>query len=91
MQGRTSTAASPHRGSLRAAHMQHRQRRAEVAEIIASGLARAIVQRSEPPADCSPDSEDSAVDGLALSATSRLSVHTGGKPDRNESKVGEQA
>ena len=90
MQGPTNTAASPRRGSLRAATMSHRQRRAEVAELIGAGLARAIAKRSEPPADFSPDSEDSAVDGLALSATSRLSVHTGGKPDRNESKAGEQ-
>ncbi len=91
MQGRTNAAASPRRRSLRAANMSHRQRRTEMAELIGAGLARAIAQRLGPPADCSSDSEDSAVDGLALSATSRLSVRTGGKPDRNESKVGEQA
>ena len=91
MHGRTNTAASPRRGSMRAANMSHRQRRTEIAELIATGLSRAIAQRFAPPADCSSHSEKSAVDGLALSATSRLSVHTGGKPDRNESKAGEQA
>jgi hypothetical protein len=71
--------------------MSVRQRREKLADIIASGLARAVALRVETPADSIVFLEDSAVDGLALSPESRLSVHTGGKPDRNESKAGERA
>jgi hypothetical protein len=93
MQGRTRTAATPRTASLRADRMSATERHRELAGLIATGIARSIALRAEPPAE-SADSEDSAVDGLALSATSRLSVHTGDPrvpPDRNEPKVGEQA
>lgn len=86
-----STAASQRRGSLRATAISKRKRRAELTELSAAGLARVIAQRLEPPAGCSPDSEDCIVNELALSASSRLSVYTGGKFDPNESKVGDQA
>ena len=66
------------------------ERRQELAKLIAIGLARAIAIRVEPAAE-SAESEESGVDGLALSATSRLSVHTGETSDRNESKAGERA
>jgi hypothetical protein len=70
--------------------MSVRERRRELAELIATGLARAIAICVEPAAE-SAESEESGVDGLALSATSRLSVHTGETSDRNESKAGERA
>lgn len=70
--------------------MSARERRRELAELVATGLARAIAIRTEPAAE-STESEDSGVDGLALSATSRLSVHTGETSERNESKAGERA
>ena len=89
MQGRTRTAAPPRMGSSRADRMSARERRRELAKLIATGLARAIAIRTEPAAE-SAESEDSGVDGLALSATSRLSVHTGETSDRNESKAGER-
>ena len=89
MQGRTCAAASPRMGSTRADRMSASERRRELAELIATGLARAIAIRVEPAAE-STESEDSGVDGLALSATSRLSVHTGETSDRNESKAGER-
>lgn len=90
MHGRTCTAAMPRTGSSRAGRMSARERRRELAELIATGLARAIAIRVEPAAE-SAESEESGVDGLALSATSRLSVHTGETSDRNESKAGERA
>ncbi len=90
MHRRTRTAAAPRTGSSRAGRMSATERRRELAGLIATGLARAIALRAEPPAE-SPKPQDSGVDGLALSATSRLSVHTGDPPDRNESKVGEHA
>lgn len=90
MHGRTCTAATPRMGSSRADRMSARERRRELAELVATGLARAIAIRTEPAAE-STESEDSGVDGLALSATSRLSVHTGETSERNESKAGERA
>ena len=89
MQGRTCTAAMPRTRSPRAGRMSARARRQELAQLIATGLAKAIAIRVEPAAE-STASEDSGVDGLALSATSRLSVHTGETSDRNESKAGER-
>ena len=89
MHGSTCNAATPRTGSSRADRMSATERRRELAGLIATGIARAIALRTEPPAE-SAESEDSGVDGLALSATSRLSVHTGGTPDRNESKAGER-
>ena len=71
----------------RAGNMSARQRRSELAAIIASGIAKAIAARAEPP----EQPEDSAVDGLALSAGSRLSVPLAGTPDRNGPKAGEHA
>ena len=90
MHGSTRTAATPRMGSSRAARMSANERRQELAELIATGLARAIAIRAEPAAETT-ESEDSGVDGLALSATSRLSVHTGETSDRYESKAGERA
>lgn len=89
MHGRTCTAATPRMGSSRADRMSVRERRRELAELIATGLARAIAIRTVPATE-SAESEDSSVDGLALSATSRLSVHAGETSDRNESKAGER-
>ncbi|MBX3356629.1 MAG: hypothetical protein KF724_13105 [Phycisphaeraceae bacterium] len=63
------------------------QRRSELAAIIASGIARAIAARAEPP----QQSEDPAVDGLALSAGLRLSVPLAGPPVRIGPKAGEHA
>lgn len=73
----------------RAITMSARQRRSELAEIIASGIARAIVARTDP----SRDPEDPAVDGLALSSGLRLSVPLAGPTARagRASKAGEQA
>ena len=71
----------------RAANMSARQRRSELAAIIATGIARAVAARAEPP----EAPEDSAIDGLALSAGSRLSVPLAGPFDRNGSKAGEHA
>ena len=90
MHGRTCTAATPRMGSSRADRMSVRERRRELVELIATGLARASAIRVEPAAE-SAEPEESGVDGLALSASSRLSVHTGVNPDRNESKAGERA
>jgi hypothetical protein len=91
MQGRTNTAATPRRRTPRGASISARQRRLALIEIIAAGLERAVAERT-----CAADGdtlgpEDSGVDGLELSATSRLSVHTGRKPGRNASKAGERA
>jgi hypothetical protein len=69
--------------------MSASDRREELANLIASGLARAVTARADPPATCIVFAEDSADHGLALSQESRLSVHTVGKTDRNESKAGE--
>ena len=69
----------------RVATMSARQRRSELAAIIASGIAKAVAARSE--SDEQP--EVSAVDGLALSAGSRLSVPLAPRPDRNGQKAGE--
>ena len=71
----------------RVATMSARQRRSELAAIIASGMAKAIAARTELP----EQPEDSAVDGLALSAGSRLSVPMAGPPGRNGPKAGEHA
>ena len=90
MHGRTCTVAMPRMGSSRADRMSANERRQELAQLIAIGLARAIAIRAEPTAETT-ESEDSGVDGLALSATSRLSVHTGETSDRYESKAGESA
>ncbi len=89
MQGRTHTAASPRPTTSRAASMSARQRRRELIEIIAAGLERAIAERT-CATDIS-DLKDSGVDGLELSAASRLSVRTGPKPGRNGAKAGEHA
>jgi hypothetical protein len=69
--------------------MAARQRRQELVEIIASGLERAVAERTCAADTDISDLDDSGVDGLELSATSRLSVHAGRKPDWNESKAGE--
>lgn len=90
MHGRTCTAAMLRMGSSRADRMSAKERRRELVNLIATGLAQAIAIRVEPAAE-SDVSEESGVDGLALSATSRLSVHTGETSDRNESKAGERA
>ena len=71
----------------RVTNMSARQRRSELAAIIASGIAKAIAARTELP----EQPEVSAVDGLALSAGSRLSVPLAGPFDRNGSKAGEHA
>ena len=71
----------------RVATIPARQRRSELAAIIASGIAKAIVARSESAGQ----PEVSAADGLALSAESRLSVPLVGTPDRNGPKAGEHA
>jgi hypothetical protein len=71
--------------------MPARQRRRELADLIATGIARAVAARTESRAESIVFAEDSAVSGLALSPESRLSVHTGGEPDRNEFKAGEHA
>lgn len=91
MQGRTNAAASPRRGTSRAASMSARQRHRELVEIIAAGLERAVGERTAAPDADASDLKDSGVDGLELSATSRLSVHTGRKPGRNGAKAGEHA
>jgi len=64
--------------------MSARQRRSELAAIIASGIAKAMAASSESAGQ----SEVSAVDGLALSAGSRLSVPLAGTSDRNGPKAG---
>lgn len=69
----------------RAARLSARQRRSELAAIIASGIAKAVALR----ADADEQSQESAVEGLALSAGSRLSVPLAGTPDRNGPKAGE--
>ena len=89
MHERTRTAATRLMGSSRADRMTSKERRRELAGLIAMGLARAIAIRVEPAAE-STESEESGVDGLALSATSRLSVHAGETSDRNEPKAGER-
>ena len=89
MHGRTCTAATPRMGSSRADRLSARERRRELAKLIAIGLARAIAIRVEPATE-STEAEEPGVDGLALSATSRLSVHTDETSDRNESKAGER-
>ena len=71
----------------RAINMSACQRRSELAAIIASGIARAVAARAEPP----ELPEDSAADGLELSAGSRLSVPVAGPFDRNGRKDGEHA
>lgn len=71
----------------RAANMSARLRRSELAAIIASGIAKAVAARSES----AEQAQDSAADGLALSARSRLSVSLAGTPDRNGPKAGEHA
>ena len=71
----------------RSANMSARQRRSELAAIIASGIAKALAPRVEPL----ERAQESGVDGLALSAGSRLSVPLAGTPDRNGPKAGEHA
>ena len=73
----------------RAANMSARQRRSELAAIIANGIARAIAARTDP----ARDPEEPAVDGLALSADLRLSVPLAGPTARagRASNAGEQA
>jgi len=73
----------------RATAMSARQRRSELAEIIASGIARAIAARAETR----EQPVDPAVDGLALSAGLRLSVPLAGPTARagRASNAGEQA
>lgn len=91
MQGRTDAVASPRPRTSRAANMSARQRRRQLADLIARGLARAVAGRTESAAKSIVFPADSAVAGLALSSESRLSVHTGDRPDRNEPKDGEHA
>jgi hypothetical protein len=71
----------------RVANMSARQRRSELAAIIACGIAKAIAARAES----AEPAQESAPDGLALSAGSRLSVPLAGTPDRNGPKAGEHA
>ena len=71
----------------RVATMSARQRRSELAALIASGIANAVASRAESD----EQAQDSAVDGLALSAGSRLSVPMAGPPGRNGPKAGEHA
>lgn len=71
----------------RASNMSPRQRRAALTDLIGAGIAHAVASRDMPPdAPASP-----AVDALALSPESRLSVATRAKPVRNEPKAGERA
>lgn len=70
-----------------AVNMSARQRRSELAAIIASGIAKAVALRT----DADDQAQESAVDGLALSAGSRLSVPLAETPDRNGPKAGEHA
>jgi hypothetical protein len=91
MQGRTDAGAAPRPRTSRATNMSAEQRRRELADLIATGIARAIAARSEPPIESIVFSADSAGDGLALSPESRLSVHTSGTPAPNEPKDGEHA
>ena len=90
MHGRTHTAAPPRRRTTRAITMSGAQRRRELIEIIAKGLERAAAERTCPPGGEVSFSEESGVDGLELSATSRPSVRAGRRPDRNEFKAGER-
>jgi len=62
----------------RAANMSAGQRRSELAAIIASGISQAIAARAEAP----ELSADPAIEGLALSDRSRLSVPLAGPPAR---------
>ncbi len=71
----------------RATNMSARQRRSELAGIIANGITRAVAARAEPPELAG----ESSVDALELSRESRLSVDTRARPARNESKAGECA
>jgi len=73
----------------RATNMSARQRRSELAAIIAIGIARAFAARAEPREELA----DPAVDGLALSAGLRLSVPLAGPTARagRASEAGEQA
>lgn len=71
----------------RAVNMSARERRSELAAIIANGIARAVAARAEP----AELPGDSAVDGLELSAGSRLSGPAAGPFDRNGRKDGEHA
>lgn len=94
MQGRTDAVDAPRSRTSPTANMPARQRRRELADLIAAGIARAVAGRTEPPADDIVFAEDSAIHGLALSPESRLSVTTRvprKEPARNESKAGECA
>jgi hypothetical protein len=94
MQGRTDAVAAPRPRTSRATSLSARQRRRELADLIATGIVRAVAGRAESNAESIVFAEDSAVSGLALSPELRLSVHTVGPrnvPDRNESKAGEHA
>lgn len=91
MQGRTDAVAAPRPRTSRAENMTGRQRREAIVELIASGLERAVAERTFQSNGDIVFAEDSAVDGLALSPESRLSVQAGRKPDRNEAKAGEHA
>ena len=77
----------PRPRTSRAANMSARQRRSELAAIIASGIAKTVAARSES----AEQAQDSAADGLALSAESRLSVPLARTPDRNGPKAGAHA
>jgi hypothetical protein len=90
MQGRTNTAATPRQRAAHAVSMSGRQRRRELIEIIATGLERAVAERTSQSGGDVSFSDDSGVYGLELSTTSRLSVRAGREPDRNESKAGER-
>jgi len=71
----------------RAPTISARQRRIELAAILARGIARAIAARAESR----EESADPAVDGLALSADLRLSVPLAGPFTQNGPGVGEHA
>lgn len=71
----------------RVASVSARQRRSELSGIIASGIAKAVAARTES----GEPAQDSAPDGLALSAGSRLSAPLVPESDRSGSKAGERA
>ena len=67
--------------------MLARQRRRELAAIIASGIAKAVALR----ADGNDRAQQFAVEALARSAESRRSVPLAERPDRDARKAGEQS
>ena len=77
---------------MRADRMSAQQRRLEIANLIATGIARAVAARAEHSVEGREKSEESARTCLDLSASSPLSVHTDATSapgNGNESKDGE--